>query len=314
VAVDGRLDRVPAAYRGRRCTPLELDKAAAGLAPDDGTHACPNCRAQFDEIAPDHLALLRAPADPQRIAARFGGQPHTIAFWRAVAAGKRDPAQPGGICPVCTAELVPYPDGTYRLAAYDPARDPYGVGARLGDADGRRGTRLATEDWRRIAAGQPPADEARRLHEEAHREFWSALLAGEVSLADAAAFPEAPEPGETVVLAFPAARYRRTWASYHDVDTGTLWVTTRRLRYRGGRGDATIPLATIQGWGTERWDGGSAREQDVVTIRRSGGKQVAFGLRAAAQQVEATVDGLLLRLRLDGKRFVELCEALRRRA
>lgn len=313
VAVDGRLDRVPAAYRGRRCTALELDKAAAGLAPDDGTHACPNCRAQFDEVAAGRLALRRAPDDPHRVAARFGGQAREVAFWRGLAAGKRDPTQPGLVCPACTAELAPHPDGTLRLAAYDPARDPYGVGARLGGARGRNGTRLATDDWRRIAAGQPPADEAQRLHQEAHREFWLALLAGEVSLADAAAFPEPPEPGESLILALSAARYRRTWASYHDVDTGTLWVTTRRLRYRGGRGDIAIPLANIRGWGTERWDEGSDREQDVVTIRPSSGKQVAFGFRTAAQQVEATVDGLLLRLRLDGKRFVELCEALRRK-
>jgi hypothetical protein len=152
------------------------------------------------------------------------------------------------------------------------------------------------------------------MHEEAQREFWLALLAGEVSLVDAATFPDATEPGESLILELTAARYRRTLVSYHDVDTGILWVTTRRLHYRGGRGDATIPLTTIQGWGTERWDAASDKEQDVVTIRRSGEKQIAFGLRASAQIVEATVDGLLLRLRLDGKHFVELCEALRRQA
>jgi hypothetical protein len=248
------------------------------------------------------------------VAARYGGQAHSVSFWRALAAGKRDPAQPGLICPACAAELAPSPDGSFRLAAYDPARDPHGVGARLGGTAGRSGTRLATDDWRRIAAGQPPADEARRLHEEAHREFWLALLAGEVSLVDAATFPGSAEPGESIILALPAARYRRTLVSYHDVDTGTLWVTTRRLHYRGGRGDATIPLASIRGWGTERWDEGSDRQRDVVTIRRSGEKQIAFGLGAAAQRVEATIDGLPLRLRLDGKRFVELCEALRRKA
>ena len=315
VAVDGRLDRVPAAYRGRRCTPLELDKAAVGLAPDDGSHACPNCQAQFDEPTPGHLALLRAPSDPHRVVARFGGQARDVAFWRALAAGKRDPAQPGLVCPACTAELVPYDDGTYRLAAYDPARDPHGVGARLGGTNGRNGTRLAGEDWRRIAAGQPPADEARQLHNEAHREFWLALLAGEVSLADAATIPDSPEQGEAVILGLPAARYRRTWASYHDVDTGTLWVTTRRLRYRGGRGEVTIPLATIRDCEIARWDEKTDRAQDVVTIRRSDGeKQIAFGFRASAQIVESTVDGLLLRLRIDGKHFVELCEALRRKA
>jgi hypothetical protein len=311
VAMDGRLDRVPAPYRGRRCTPLELDKAAAGLAADDGTHACPRCRAQFDEVSRDYLALLVAPRDPHGVVARFGHQAHATAFWRAVAAGKRDPAAAGLICPVCTAELAQAPDGSYRLAAYDPARDPYGVGANYAGTGGGRGTRLASDDWRRIAAGQPPTAEAQQLREEADREFWLALCGGEVSLVDSATYPDPLGETEAVIVALDVRRYRRNWVSYRDVDTGTLWITTRRLRYRGERGDVDIPLAAIRGWATERWDGGTAKEQDVVTIRGvDADKQVAFGIPPAAQRIGTTVDGLPLQVRLDADRFVALCKAL----
>lgn len=315
VAVDGRLDRVPAAYRGRRCTPLELDKAAAGLDPDAGTHACPNCRAQFDAIARSELLLRHAPNDPHGVAARFGDAARDIAFWRAVAAGKRDPARPGLICPACTAELATAGDGSYGLVAYDPSRDPHGVGARLGETRDRRGTYLASEDWRRIAAGQPTAAEAARLRDEAGREFWQAMLAGEVSLVQARDYPDRLTDAEAVVVALAATRYRRTWVSYHGIDTGTLWVTTRQLRYRGGRGDGSIPLSAIRAWETERWDGGTAEEQDVVTIRRSdGGQDLTLGFRSSAQAVAATIDDLTIEVRLDPARFTELCEALRRNA
>ena len=311
VATEGRLDRVPAPYRGRRCTPLELDKAAAGLAAADGTHACPHCRAQFDEVARDRLALLAAPDDPFGAAARFGDQPHDTALWRAIAAGKRNPATDGLICPVCTAEMAPEPDGSYHLTAYDPTRDPYAVGACHADTREKRGTRLAITDWQRIAAGQPPTAEAQRLREEADREFWLALCAGEVSLVERAAYPDPLGANESVVVALDVTRYRRNWVSYRDVDTGTLWITTQQLRYRGERGDVAIPLTAIRGWATERWDGGTAKEQDVATIRGvDADKQVAFGIRPAAQHISTTVDALPLQVRLDADRFVALCKAL----
>jgi len=315
VAVDGQLDRVPPAYRGRRCTPLELDKAAAGLAPDAGTHACPRCRAQFDAVAQDELVLLRAPDDPRGIAARFGERSYTVAFWRSLAAGKRDPARPGLICPACTAELAAGDNDSYSLVAYDLRRDPYGIGGRFGEARDRRGTYLASGDWRRLAVGQPVATEARALRDEADREFWLALLAGEVSLAGSADYPARLADGEVVVLALATTRYRRTWVSDHPIDTGTLWVTTRYLRYRGGRGDVTIPLATIREWSTERWDGGTATERDAVTLRRSDGEKApTFGFRPAEQVVEATIEGLSFRVRLDADHLVTLCESLRQNA
>lgn len=314
VAVDRRLDRVPPHYRGRRCTPLELSKSASGISPNDGTHACPSCQAQFDEVGPGRLTLLHAPRDPYGVVARFRGHTHPAPFWRAIATGRRDPAQPGLICPSCTAELAAYPDDAYRLAAYDPSRDPYGVGGRYGD-DRPGGTRLAREDWQRLAAGVPPPDEERRLREEAARELWGVLLTGAVSVADAAgSYPDPVAGDEKVVLALPASRYRRTWASYHDIDSGTIWVTTTRLRYRGARGEVTIPLAAVRDWGTERWGDRSVKEEDVVIIRRSDGvKPVAFGFRAAQQLLDVTVDGLAIRLRIDADRFVALCKALRPR-
>ena len=316
VAVDGSTDAVPREYRARRSTALELSKHAAGLAPTDGTHDCPNCRAQFDEVTPGSLTLLSAPSDPHGVAARAGGRAFPLPFWRALAAGKRDPARPGLVCPSCTAELAPLPDGTLRLTAHDPARDPFGAGGRYGGAGSTSGMPLAREDWQRVAGGLPPADEERRLREEASQEFWRALLAGEVSLANAAdTYPDSVGADETVVLALPAARYRRTWASNHDIDTGTLWVTSRRLRYRGERGDATIPLVAIREWATERWDERSVKEEDVVIIRRSDdNKTIAFGFRPAEQLLEVSIDSLTLGLRIDAGRFVELCEALRGRA
>ena len=315
VAVDGSLDRVPPAYRGRRCTPLELDKAAAGIAPDAGSHACPHCRAQFDAVARDELVLLRAPDDPHGLVARFGGRAHAAAFWRSLAAGKRDPARPGLICPACTAELATGNDDSYGLVAYDPRRDPYGIGGRFGETRDRRGTYLASGDWRRLAAGQPVEAEARSLRDEANREFWLALLAGEVSLVGPRDYPDRLAGDEVVVLALATTRYRRTWVSDHPIDTGTLWVTTRHLRYRGERGEATIPLATICEWSTERWDGGTATERDAVTLRRSDGeKDLTFSFRPAEQIVEATVDGLSFRVRLDADHLVALCESLRQNA
>ncbi len=315
VAVDGQLDRVPSAYRGRRCTPLELDKAAAGIAPDAGTHGCSHCRAQFDAVAHDELVLLRAPDDPRGIAARFGGRAYTAAFWRSLAAGKRDPARPGLICPACTAELATGRDDSYGLVAYDPQRDPYGIGGRFGETRDRRGTYLASGDWRRLAAGQPVEAEARSLRDEADREFWLALLAGEVSLVGPRDYPERLVDGEAVVLALATTRYRRTWVSDHPIDTGTLWVTTRHLRYRGERGDVKVPLATIREWSTERWDEGMATERDAVTLRRSDGeKALTFSFRPAEQVVEATVDDLSFRVRLDADHLVTLCESLRQNA
>jgi hypothetical protein len=92
-------------------------------------------------------------------------------------------------------------------------------------------------------------------------------------------------------------------------------VTTRHLRYRGGRGDATIPLAAISKWSTERWDGGKATERDVVTLRRADAeKELTFSFRPAEQIVEASVDDLSFRVRLDADNFVALCESLRQNA
>ncbi len=316
VAVNGSLDAVPTAYRGRRSTALELSKHATGLAPEDGTHECPNCRAQFDQGTPDELTLLRAPHDPHGLVARARGRAFPIAFWRAIAAGKRDPARPGLVCPVCTGELAALPDGDFRLIAYDPSRDPYGVGKRYGgDTGSGGGTPLAREEWQRIAAGVPPADEEQRLREEAVQELWRALLAGEVSLTDAAdSYPDPPIGDELVVLALPAARYRRTWISYHDIDLGTLWVTTRQLRYHGDRGDATIPLTAVREWTTERWEERSVKEEDVVVVHRSDTDETsAFGFHAADQLLEVTVESLTLGLRIDAARFVALCQAFQQR-
>ncbi len=313
VAVDGRLDRVPAAYRGRRCTPLELDKAAAGLAPDAGTHACPACRAQFDEVDAGDLILRRAPSDPHDIMGRFGARAHTVAFWRALAVGKRQSTRPGLICPVCTAELAVEDSGAYLLVAYARSRDPYGVGARFGVTGDRGGTHLAFADWRRIAAGRPTVNETVQLKEEANREFWLAMLAGEVSLVREQDYPGRRADGEVVVVALPVTRYWRTWVSSHAIDSGTLWVTTRRLQYRGAHGEATIPLTAVRDWGTERWDTGTPKEQDILTVRRSDGeKDTTFAIGADAQIVAATVDDLAVEVRLDAAHLTELCEALRR--
>ncbi|MDP9378563.1 MAG: serine/threonine protein kinase [Chloroflexota bacterium] len=306
VAQGGRPDRVPLAHRGECLTRLDWAKIAHGVRVDDGTSACPNCDAQFDETEPGQLTLLRASQDPYGTLAAHRGRSYPVDTWRSISSGRREPASRGVICPVCTAELEESGyGGGYVLASYDTARDPYGAGARY------HNQRLSYEDWQRIAAGKPPASEVQRLVEEAHRELWAALLAGEISTSGAEeSYPEPRSSGEKVVVTFLAVQVRSRFGILYEYDSGQIWLTTARLLYEGNRGAVSIPLSRAAGCEVE--DVGYAYGLLVVVRRRDRGKEFLFGMDSGPLGLE--VDGLALQLRLDELSFAQLFESLRQTA
>jgi serine/threonine protein kinase len=301
----GDARRVPPEHRGQCWSRLLWAKLAHHVPVNDGTVMCPSCDAQFDEAAPGQLTLLRASEDPFGTVAAHQGRTYPVATWRALATGSRTPSRPGLVCPSCTAQMEETGrSDRYELVSFDQARDPYGAGGRY------RGRQLGTRDWRRIAAGGVPADEEPRLREEAHREFWAAMLAGEISTSPAVdTYPRARAPGEEVVTTFGAVRIRSRFGFLYGHDEGQVWLTTEQLFYQGQRGQVAVRLREAAG--CLLFDTGQGGL--IVEIQdRKGSDLFRFSMGRGPLQFE--VDGLALQLHWDEDAFVELFESLRRRA
>ena len=216
----------------------------------------------------------------------------------------RQPERPGCICPACTAELEEVGDDTYRLAAYDRARDPFGTGMRYAHKELRR------DDWQRIAAGRLPAQEEQRLREAARTELWAGLLAGELS--DPAAeqsFPGKKAGGEQVLARLAADQYKQNKDRFDRYDTGHMWITTKRLLFEGKRGNVPIPIDKISFCGLQPQTGIPA---EITAVRR---RDRARPLLFVTQgQIAVTVGGLELTLQWSARQFMELVNSLRKPA
>jgi hypothetical protein len=182
----------------------------------------------------DEFAVLRAPHDPRGVWEAFRAAPLHVSAIRRLAAGKRDPHEPGLVCSACTAEFR-WSRWQLLLEAYDAARDPDSVGERY------CGQHLSWDDWQRIAAGRPTRDEEANLKKEAADELWSAVKAGEVPVGEAP--PPAP-PGEPALLTFPTVQYRSAARGWEACDRGQLWVSAARVIFRGQR-TVTVPHSAI---------------------------------------------------------------------
>ncbi|MDQ3856071.1 MAG: serine/threonine protein kinase [Chloroflexota bacterium] len=304
VARGGNPRQVPVQHQGQCWSRLLWAKLAHHVPVNDGTVVCPSCDAQFDESSPGQLTLLRTSEDPFGTVAAHRGRTYPAAKWRALATGGRAPSRPGLVCPSCTAQLeTTGQPNRYELASYDQSRDPYGTGSRY------QGQQLGVGDWRRVAAGGVPADEEQRLRQEAHREFWAAMLAGEVSTSPAAeTYPFATAPDEEVVITFPAVQIRSRFGFLYGHDEGQLWLTTKQLVYQGQRGDVVVPLREAAG--CQLLDTG--QDGSIIEIQdMSGSALLRFSITVAPLEFEG--DGLALQLRWDESAFIELFESLRRR-
>jgi hypothetical protein len=305
VARAGNPGLVPSEHRGQ-CRPrLAWAKIAHHLPLDAGSIACPACAAQFDEVVPGQLTLLGAPRDPFGTVAAHRGRTYPVTTWRGMGMGGAL-AGPGLVCPACTARLEEGGRGDeYTLVAHDPGRDPHGVGTRYGN------TRLSARDWRRIAAGGVPAGEEQRLREVARREFWAAMLAGEVATSTAEdSYPGHKARDEKIVITFPAMRVRSLFGFAYPDDEGQVWLTTRQLLYQGERGHVTVSLRDTAG--CEVLDMGQAADSIVEIHGRDGSTPFRFIMGHGPMQYD--LEGLALQLRWDEQAFAELFEALRQKA
>lgn len=302
VARGGSRAQVPAEHRGQCWSRALWQKIAHKVPVDSGNVACPNCAAQFDETAPGQLTLLDASRDPFGALAAHRGRTYPVATWRTLGVGGRAAAGPALVCPVCTAELQEQGRADeYSLVTHDPDHDPRGTGGRY------HNQRLSRREWQRIAAGTIPATEAAQLRDEAHRELWAALCAGEVSPAEGS-YPGPKAGGENVVVTFGAVQIRSRLGFHYEYDRGQIWLTTKRLLYQGDRSSENMLLAETGGCELEDVMHGYGA---VVTILREGwGKPYSFGMDVGTLDLE--VEGLPLRLPWDENSFAQLFTSLRR--
>ena len=308
VAREGRPEAVPREHRGHCRSMGQWQRIARGASSSGGGGSvfCPTCDAQFDEVSPGNLKLLDAFRDPYGTAAAHRGRTYPAATWLMLSAGGRGSLAPGLACPVCSAylEKVGRKD-TYELAWYDSSRDPFGTGQRHGARS------MPLREWQRIGAGGVPEAEHQRLREEATRELWAAMLAGEMSTSAAEnSYPMTRQANEKVVMTFSALRIRSRFGFMYEQGSGQIWLTTRQLYYRGDGGDAQValrdagPISILDiGYGAD----------PLVEIRRRDGRE-ALSFSMASAPLELTVDGLALQLPWDEDAFAELFESLRRRA
>ena len=302
IAVDGDPDRVPAVHRGRRRSPQEWAKIACGYAPSDGTHVCSGCASQFDAPEPGILALVRATQPLASIPRAYRTGAHPLPIWRAIGAGKRNPGVPGRICPACTAELDEVAPDQLTLTAFQSSRDPHGAGRRY------HRQRLAREDWARIAAGRAPQAVEQELIEGAEQELWAAVCAGEFTDPEAvASYPCSPVAGEQVLLRLHAIQLRERQSGLYEYDTGRLWISSRRLRYHGSRGNMTIPYDKLTDC---RMEATKHPAGEMLVVRRSDRvRPIYFILGETPPTV--IIDGLTLDVRCNTSRLAELVGRLR---
>ena len=135
------------------------------------------------------------------------------------------------------------------------------------------------------------------------------MLAGEVSTSAAEeSFPERKDPGEKAVITFAAMQFRSRFGFIYPHDDGQVWLTTRRLVYRGGRGEVAVPLGAAADCGV--LDMGPSIAPMVQIRGRDGSDLFRFSMDSGP--LEFDIDGLALQLRWDEQTFVELFESLRR--
>ena len=306
VARDGEARRVPREHRGQCRSSSAWMRIAHRLPDDAGNVVCPNCDARFEEPRPGTLTLLAAATDPSRTFASHRGHSYPSATWVAIGAGWKPPSGKGRICPNCSAFLRSSGRGDRStLDAYDPSIDPDGNGQRY---DGQT---LPDHDWKRIAAGGVPEAEDRRLREEAQRELWAAMLAGQVSTEDAKrSFPRQIEAGEEVITTFTAVVVRSRFGFYYRHDGGQGWLTSRQLLFKGNKGEIAIRLAESSACVV--FDA-SAESEAIAEIRGHDGKDL-LRLQVAEAPIELLVDGLAVSVPWNADAFAELFESLRVRA
>jgi serine/threonine protein kinase len=305
VSVGHELNRVPAEHRREARDPTAWARIANGLLPEQGTHHCPACEAEFEATGNANLRLLAAPHDPYGVGVAEANHSHPSSFWRAVALGKRDPAAPGLICPACTSELAECEDGQLRLAAYDPAYDPHGVGQRFEKQC------LPRSEWARLGMGAPLERDEHGLRTEAKRELWAALLAGEYGLPSAGqSFPLAPMNGETILISCGCSHLRQKQGSFYEYDAGRLWITSRRLLFHGPRWNLNLPLSKISACTLEKpgW-----LQEPLVAIGRWDRANPIY-VRPVSGSINATLFDLSVELCWDGEHMVEMIDHLRSRA
>lgn len=307
VAREGSPRAVPKEHRGQCRSMAQWQRIATGGAnasgSGNGSVVCPTCDAQFDEPSPGRLTLLDAFRDPYGTVAAHRGRTYPAATWLMLSAGEQGSLGPGLACPVCTAYLEKVGrNDAYELAWYDTSRDPFGTGQRHGART------MPLHDWQRIGAGGVPKGEYDRLREEATRELWAAMLAGEMSTSAAEnSYPLTRQGNEKVVMTFGALRIRTRFGFMYEQDSGQIWLTTRQLFYRGNRG--TVEVALREAGRITILDTGYGVDP-LVEIRRKDGKE-ALSFTMASAPLELTVDGLALQLPWDVDAFAELFENLR---
>ena len=310
IAAAGDPDQVPRAHRGVCRSRSEWARIASRLPAGVASVVCPACAAQFDEPAAGQLTLLNVRQDPYGFAAQRLGVTHRAAVWGVLAAGRQAPGGSGVACPACTAYLQDAGrsaggrSDARRLVSFDPATDPYGIGARY---DGQE---LSTSDWQRIAGGGLPDAEEQRLREEARRAFWNGMLAGEITTSTAKeSIPVPLAAGEKAVITFAAVMVRTRFGFLYDEVDGQVWLTTRQIVFRGGREQIVVPLETSTG--CELADMGQGNL--VVEINGSDGSPV-LRFYMDSSPMEFQVDGLTVPVQWDERAFAELFESLRRNA
>jgi serine/threonine protein kinase len=293
VSAGSSLDGVPAQHRRTPRALLDWAKIAHGLAPADGSHSCPGCRAQFERYQEDSYQLLRFTRDPYSAGRDYAGRKLPASSWRRLAAGMRTPDKSHLICPACTGEFNAT-GGKLTLSAYDSLCDPNGNGRRY------LAQQLRREDWQRIAAGRPTESEEQALRAEAHEQAWAALVAGEHGSPDAGRnYPGRTTSGETVALNVPTTQYRSRASGWYAYDDGQLWVTSKKLFFHGARSNMSIPFDKLSGCAVNgtmlqigRWD----RERPLY-----------FVVNNAA--VHMNLAGLPLQFNVDARAVSELIQA-----